>query len=133
MLVALPAGHRLASKPTITLSSLRDESFILYPRANGRAMFDAIVSACREAGFDPQIAQGAPQMASTVNLVATGIGVSIVPASMSQLSAQGVSFKRIRGPRPTAEMSLVCPIQGMSQVAKKFTDLVLQRSPLVSK
>jgi DNA-binding transcriptional LysR family regulator len=126
MLVALPADHALARQAAVSLGSLRDELFILYPRANGRAMHDAITCACRAAGFDPKAGQGAPQMTSTINLVATGIGVSIVPASMAQLNAQGVTYKQIEGPAPQATMALAAQTAEPLATAQNFNALVLR-------
>jgi DNA-binding transcriptional LysR family regulator len=102
--IALPARHRLAGSETLELVDLAGEPFILYPRANGGMLYDSIIAACRNAGFSPRIAQEAPQMASSVNLVAAGVGVSLVPASMCQLHAQGVTYARIAGDGPKAQL-----------------------------
>jgi DNA-binding transcriptional LysR family regulator len=128
MLVALPAGHPLAERRLIPLTALQGESFILYPRRNGRALYDAIIDACEAAGFSPHVAQEAPQMASTVTLIASGIGISIVPASMGQLLAQGVTYRRLRGPAPFAELSLVHQTETAQEVTTAFTQLVLDRA-----
>lgn len=102
--IALPARHRLAGQESIALLDLAGEPFILYPRANGRQLYDSIIAACRNAGFSPRIAQEAPQMASTVNLVAAGVGVALVPESMCQLHAQGVTYARVAGDGPKAQL-----------------------------
>ncbi|OWK33582.1 LysR family transcriptional regulator [Sphingomonas dokdonensis] len=102
--VALPARHRLAGRTSVALVDLAGDPFILYPRANGRLLYDSIIAACRNAGFSPRIAQEAPQMASTVNLVAAGVGVALVPESMRQLHAQGVTYARISGDGPKAQL-----------------------------
>lgn len=128
MLVALPAGHPLAEQPAIPLEALRDEPFILYPRRNGRALYDAIVEACETAGFSPRVAQEAPQMASTVTLIASGIGISVVPASMGQLLAQGVTYRPLRGLAPRAALSLVHQVEWAQEVTGAFTRLVLERA-----
>ncbi|HVJ51817.1 MAG TPA: LysR family transcriptional regulator [Aliidongia sp.] len=107
MLVALPADHPLAGGDRVALADLAEELFILYPRRNGRALYDDIVGACQAAGFSPRVGQEAPQMGSTVTLVAAGIGISIVPASMQHLSAPGVTYRPIEGDAPRAAMSLV--------------------------
>jgi DNA-binding transcriptional LysR family regulator len=128
MLVALPAGHPLAGRRSIPLAALRGESFILYPRRNGRALYDAIVGACEAAGFSPRVAQEAPQMASTVTLIASGIGISLVPASMGQLLAEGVIYRPLRGPAPRAELSLAHQTETAREVTAAFTRLVLERA-----
>ena len=46
-------------------------------------------------------------MTSIVNLVAAGMGVSMVPASMRQINSSGVIYRRIDDPAPKARMSLV--------------------------
>ncbi|WEK39133.1 MAG: LysR family transcriptional regulator [Candidatus Brevundimonas colombiensis] len=104
---ALPVRHRLAGQGRISLADLAGDPFILYPRANGRLLYDAIIAACGRSGFSPRIAQEAPQMASTVNLVAAGVGVALVPASMRQIKAPGVAYTQLSGTPPVAALSLV--------------------------
>lgn len=104
---ALPIKHALAGEDRLDLAVLASDRFILYPRANGRLLYDAIVAACGRAGFSPHIVQEAPQMASTVNLVAAGVGVALVPASMRQIRAPGVAYLRLAAPAPTASLALV--------------------------
>jgi DNA-binding transcriptional LysR family regulator len=127
MLVALPEDHRLASRPRVALADLAEETFILYPRRNGRALYDDIVGACQAAGFNPRVGQEAPQMGSTVTLVAAGIGISIVPASMMHLVAPGVTYRPIDGPAPRAAMSLVHVDAASSAVTRAFVEVVLDR------
>jgi len=105
--IALPAGHSLAGRKRLRLAELRHESFILYPRANGSVLYDAIIAACQNAGFSPRVTQEAPQMASIVSLVAAGVGVTLVPESVCQLRPNGVRYLRISGQAPTAELCLV--------------------------
>ena len=85
MAVALPANHPCAAGQDVDLSDLRADPFLLFPRPVSPTLYDSVVGACRKAGFDPVIGQVAPHMASIITLVAAELGVSIVPASMSQL------------------------------------------------
>jgi DNA-binding transcriptional LysR family regulator len=127
MLVALPADHVLAGRDRVALGDLARETFILYPRRNGRALYDDIVGACQAAGFSPRVGQEAPQMGSTVTLVAAGLGISIVPASMMHLAAPGVTYRPIDGDEPRADMSLV-HLDGVAPaVTRAFVEIVLQR------
>ena len=111
--IALPARHRLAGAERLDLVELAGDPFILYPRANGRLLYDSIIAACRNAGFSPRIAQEAPQMASTVNLVAAGVGVALVPESLCQLHAQGVTYVRIAGDGPKAQLVVAHRREGL--------------------
>jgi len=124
--VALPARHRLAGTGPLDLLDLAGEPFILYPRANGRLLYDTIIAACRNAGFSPRIAQEAPQMASTVNLVAAGVGVALVPESMCQLHAQGVEYARIAGNGPKAQLVVAHKRDGpMPPAVRNFMSVVV--------
>ncbi|MGJ4949764.1 LysR family transcriptional regulator [Bradyrhizobium sp. HKCCYLS20291] len=127
LVVAMPSGHRQAGRRSVALNSLADDAFILYPRPNGRALFDSIVSACQAAGFSPKILQVAPQLTSVVNLVATGIGVSIVPSSMAQVSTDGVVYRPLTH-APKAEITLVRRNQPEPRSAVLFAELVRARA-----
>ena len=96
MVAALPAGHRAGRRrdaPLDLLAALAGETLILYRRPLGPGLYDAIIAACQRAGFSPQIGQEAPRMLSTLSLVAAGLGVTLVPASMRRLQAEGVVYR----------------------------------------
>ena len=107
MLVALPSGHPLCARARLPLLALSIEPFVLFPRAVGAGLHDEIIGACRAAGFSPRVVQETSQVTSIVNLVAAGLGVSIVPASMQQASIDGVTYRPIRRPAPKARLSLL--------------------------
>lgn len=107
VLIALPQAHRLASQPRLAIADLRGEAFVLFSRAVGAGLHDDILAACRRSGFSPRIGQEASQVTSIVNLVAAGLGVSLVPASMQQIHSDGVAYRPIEGDAPAARMSLV--------------------------
>lgn len=107
LVVALPSGHPLTQRARIPLLALSIEPFVLFSRAVGAGLHDEIISACRNAGFSPRIGQEASQPTSIVNLVAAGLGVSIVPASMQHIQTDGVSFRPIARPVPQARLSVI--------------------------
>ncbi|MBU9844439.1 LysR family transcriptional regulator [Rahnella ecdela] len=95
MWVAVPAGHKLAAqkcaKP-LKLEDLSNEPFVLYRRRAGQGLYDAILAAYVRAGFSPHIVQEAPRLTSCLSLVGAGLGISIVPESMTRLGGDGVVF-----------------------------------------
>lgn len=107
LVVALPADHRLSRRPSLPLLALSLEPFVLFPRAVGAGLHEEILRACHAAGFMPRVIQETSQVTSIVNLVAAGIGVSIVPASMQQAQIDGVAYRPIRGSAPRARLSLL--------------------------
>ncbi|MGR8925349.1 LysR family transcriptional regulator [Rhizobium leguminosarum] len=120
MLAALPMSHRLSGETTIGLADLAQDSFVLYPRANGQALYDAVIGACQKEGFSPRIVQEAPQMTSTVSLVAAGVGVTLVTESMRQLHSEGVVYLEVKGIAPIAEMHVVRRERPVSAVISNF-------------
>jgi len=129
MKVVLPAGHRLAKRKRLPLSALAQEPFVLFPRAVGLSLYDEIVNACRKAGFEPLLNQEAPQISSVVNLVAAEMGVSIVPAAISQVQVEGVRYLDIesegRGTAPLARLALATREQERSAIVRNFAGLAL--------
>ena len=128
MVAALPATHRLArgarARP-IALSALAREDFILYRRSQGPGLYDAIVTACGNAGFSPRVVQEAPRMLSTLSLVAAGLGVSIVPASMERLKPDGVVYRPLSSARGLrAPIIMLAPAAQGSAARARFMDLV---------
>jgi DNA-binding transcriptional LysR family regulator len=128
MLIALPAGHALAAEETLALECLAGEAFILFPWTSNPGLYDEIVSACAHAGFTPNIVQHAPEIASAVNLIAAGQGVSIVPASMRQMHPQGVAYRAIRGNAPRAPLSLVHRSNELSAAVRNLVGLARRTS-----
>lgn len=124
MVVALPASHPLAKRKTLPLAVLAREPFILFPRLVGLSLYDDVVRACREAGFELTVAQEAPQISSVVNLVAADLGVSIVPASISQIKLAGVAYRPIEGPPAVARLALAVLRNQHSPVTENLMSLL---------
>ncbi len=97
LVLAVPSGHPLVNRQEVELASLAAEIFILYPRAVRPGLADTVVAACEAAGFTPKVGQYAPQLSSTINLVAASLGISIVPDSMRCLQARAVTYLPLRG------------------------------------
>jgi DNA-binding transcriptional LysR family regulator len=94
---ALALAARRAGRAWIALAALRDEAFILVRRPGAPGMYGDLIEACRRAGFEPRIAAEVGNMFVNTMLVAAGVGVSVVPASMSESHAERVSYLAIRG------------------------------------
>jgi len=106
MKIVLPSTHSLAGKKRLPLTALANEPFVLVPGPAGVTLHDEIVRACGEAGFSPQLAQPAPQVSSVINLVAAGLGVSIVPAAIAQVQVKGVRYLDLQGAKMRARLAL---------------------------
>jgi DNA-binding transcriptional LysR family regulator len=122
MLAVLPVGHPAAVHETISLAMLAHDPFVLTPREVGPTHFDTVVNACRNAGFEPELGQSAPQIGSVINLVAAEMGVSLVPAAMGQLQVRGVAYRPIDGIPAIAFLSLAYRRDTISTVIRNFID-----------
>ena len=121
MVAAVPTGHPMARLKGVELAALAGETFVFYRRPTGPGLHDAILAACLRAGFSPTVGQEAPRMSSTLGLVAAGLGVSIVPASMQRMNVEGVAFVPFRGdPGLVAPLLLVTRRKGRSAIVERF-------------
>lgn len=133
MLVAVPSSHPLAQKTTVRVKELAHEPFVLYPRANGQALYDLVVGTCQASGFSPNIVQEAPQMVSTVSLVAAGIGVAMVTETMRQLHSKGVVYLRIADKEaPMASINMVRRERPVSASIINFQQVVRENMKKLS-
>ncbi|BBF76490.1 LysR family transcriptional regulator [Acinetobacter ursingii] len=101
LMVALPNNHRLAQTDgVIQLSDLEPYEFVLYRRLGGQDLFDNIMASCYQAGFSPHVVQEAPRLTSSLNLIAAGIGLSIVPASIQDFWNKQIIYKVLEAKKP---------------------------------
>ena len=120
MVAALPKNHPAAALKKVHIAILRDEPFLLFPREIAPTVYDTVVDVCRKAGFEPVISQFAPHYSTIVNLVAAGLGVSIVPASMMQVRVTGVAYRPIAGQSPTTRLALAFRRGETSPIVRNF-------------
>jgi DNA-binding transcriptional LysR family regulator len=131
MVVALPEGHALAqakARTALPLTALSSETFVVnhQPRALA-AMRDDVVAACRAAGFRPR-EQEAPNVIATLPLVAAGIGIAILPASLQHMNIAGVVYRRLSNTHLKASLSLAARRGDTSAVVRQFVNLVRRRA-----
>jgi DNA-binding transcriptional LysR family regulator len=129
LVAALPAARR-EKRGRIPLKSLAQEPFILFPRKVGPGLYDLIVGFCQRAGFSPKIEQEAIQMQTIVSLVAAGMGVALVPASLQQLRRTGVVYKPLAEKSPVVEIGLAWRRDRDSPAAAAFIALAQNRYKL---
>ncbi|WP_249277753.1 LysR substrate-binding domain-containing protein, partial [Pandoraea sp. PE-S2R-1] len=92
-----------AGKAAVPMTAIAAEKLILYRRRTGQGLYDAIIAACHGAGFSPNIEQEAPRLLTTLSLVAAGLGVSVVPASLMRMQVEGIVYRPLT-PAPRAPL-----------------------------
>jgi DNA-binding transcriptional LysR family regulator len=128
MMAALPAFHPLAKRKSIPVAALSEEALVLFPREAGPGLFEEIARACRAAGFEPKLGPIAPEITSIANFVAAGVGVSIVPESVTCVRLPGVRYVPMTGQSPVARLCLATRHEDESIVVTNFVELVQRRN-----
>ncbi len=121
--IALPQNHFLANQDRVSLQSLKNESFILFPRFLAPGLYDLIISFCQQVGFSPKVAQEAIQMQTIVSLVAAEIGVAIVPESLQNLRRTGVIYKYFVEKTPQVSIAIIWRKNDVSVVLDRFLEV----------
>lgn len=128
LIAVLPLRHRLAAQEAVRLSELAEEPFISYPSHYRSVVYEAVVEACRRAGFQPRIRQEVGETSTLVAFVAAGLGVALVPASVQHLQITGAVYRPLAG--TTQEVALAIahrtddPSAALRQVLARVRRLV---------
>ena len=113
VLVAMPSDHRLAlarhkdSRP-LPLAKLCEEGIILVRRPGAPGLYAELLALCHAKGLRPRVVAEVDRMMTNLNLVAAGVGLSVVPASMAGVHAHAVAYARLAdGGQLDAPLTLV--------------------------
>jgi DNA-binding transcriptional LysR family regulator len=106
LLLALPDGHPAADSAEVALTDVADEPFVLPERYDVPGLHAAVTATFADAGVVPRTAQRGVWLVQTVlGLVAAGIGLAIVPASVERLYRRGVTLRPVRDSRHRVELA----------------------------
>ena len=91
--LALPAAQ--AAPGAVDLRRCAAHTFVGFTRHRGPAYFDQAIHLCSQAGFSPRIRYEASTVHGVLDLVAAGLGVALVPASVALIGVPGVAVRRL--------------------------------------
>jgi len=96
LMVVLPADHPLnRTDGPIPIGALRDEKFVLRPRGSGTGFYEQVFTMCTDAGFVPTIVQEAVEAATTLGLVASGLGITIAPRALRSIRVRDTVWREL--------------------------------------
>jgi DNA-binding transcriptional LysR family regulator len=124
MVAVVPSGSPLAQRKSLRLNNLRDEPFVLFPRESAPDFHDDLIGACRGAGFVPKVTHECSAMPTVVGVVAAGLGVSLVPQSISRIALEGVSYLPLDGVDLYARIAMITHATNSRPLVSAFTDSV---------
>ncbi|QAU45539.1 LysR family transcriptional regulator [Bradyrhizobium guangzhouense] len=95
-IVAFPKRHALAARKSITLADIADEAMLVPDRRSRPHSHDLTIKLFEQAGLTPRIVHVADEKQTIINLVATKLGVAIVPRWTMRMAVSGVRFVPLR-------------------------------------
>ncbi|MFE1600411.1 LysR family transcriptional regulator [Methylobacterium sp. ID0610] len=104
LIVAVPLGWDAGRRAPLRLRDLGDTPLIVYPKGARPNNADRILALVRAAGVRPPVIHEVRELQTALGLVAAGVGVCIVPASVERLRRDGVAY------RPLDEETALIPV-----------------------
>jgi DNA-binding transcriptional LysR family regulator len=119
--LVLPDRHPLAAHSEVSLTALHEESLIL-PFLPGFPFYEQVISACEAVGVKPRIATEikATGIVTLLSLVATGMGMTILPSHVQTLHRDGVVYRPISGLNLDRQTTVVWRKDNTSSVLQNF-------------
>jgi DNA-binding transcriptional LysR family regulator len=114
------ASHARAHEGTVTLASLADDGFLLFPRELAPRLYDFMVGMCRRAGFEPRVRSESFHTGWELQVLSDVPVVALVPESVTGQLPDGVKALRLTDPGAVLETALVWPAADRSAVRDAF-------------
>ncbi|WP_083982684.1 LysR family transcriptional regulator [Actinomadura hibisca] len=92
--VALPAGHPLAQRHTLELDELAGENWITW--TPGSVCHDWLMQTLRARGVEPRVVHTAADYSTQLALVASGLGICVIPRLGRDMVPPGVAVSGVR-------------------------------------
>ncbi len=124
LMAVLHNKHRLSSRNSVQIKELAHELFIANTRSSEPVVRDAFISLCHSAGFSPKIAQEAGQVQTVLGLVASGLGVCLLPDFIKNIRRPGVQYIPLSGSPPEVKLAVVWRSDNASILVKSFVNLI---------
>lgn len=120
LLLVVGRQHRLAKKAEVVASDLENETFVLM--GNSSTLTMQIQEFCGDHNFQPRIGYRCAQIATVKELVALGVGVSILPqVCRSRDDRTSLVYRNLSGGVPTREVAVIRHLQRFqSRGAEQF-------------
>ena len=94
---AIHKNHPFSKKKSIKVTNLKNEPLIFYPRWNSPASYDDVIHIFAKKNITPNIVQEATEQMTIAAMVASDIGIGIVPESMKKVKVDNVVHVPIEG------------------------------------
>lgn len=128
LMAVVSKKHPLAKKSSLTLNQIASEPLITYPKRPRPNYADHLLSFFYKEGLRPNVVQEVQELQTTLGLVASGIGMSIVPKSVQKMRTEDVCYI------PFKDKNINSPVVMSYRVKEQNTELLnfLKRVRLLS-
>lgn len=125
--LAIPPGHPLARKRTVSPSDLRNERLIVMKE--GHCLGDQVVGFCEQRHVKPNIWFRSAQVETIQALVCAGVGISLIPAMAARAKREDMpEYRSFSGPVPERTIVALWPKQRPpGRAAAEFLKLLAAR------
>ncbi|WP_053376003.1 LysR family transcriptional regulator [Paenibacillus sp. FJAT-27812] len=124
ILVAVPKGHRLAERSSVSLAELKDEWFVGVKSGYGTR--DLIDSVCKSVGFVPNYVYEGDEPARLSALVEAEIGIAFIP-STARNSREQIKYLQVENHELVREIALLWHrSRYISRAALEFREVVVE-------
>lgn len=124
LLVALPIGHPLEDRGSITLEEVAELPLIFFQRRLEPGSHDQIVELLGRVGALPKVAQYSVHLQTVIGLVASGIGIAILAESARRMNREGVVYRPLDTPDATSWLGLAWLERDKSPLVENFVGVV---------
>jgi DNA-binding transcriptional LysR family regulator len=124
LVVAMSDSHSLSSRKVLPLEALADELCILRARHVDPAFHDFVLAIIKESGVPIKIAYEHSSVYTTLGMIAAGLAVSLVPASILQLPIKHLIYRHLKPPQRYVEIEMAYKPDNKSAVLAEFLDVV---------
>ncbi|MBO6949426.1 MAG: LysR family transcriptional regulator [Rhodospirillales bacterium] len=108
----------------IAFEQIADAPLIFFPRHFAPAYFDIVADYYEAHGRPLQIYQEAIQMQTIIGLVAAGLGISLVPQSMTAMNRNGARYLTLAGTPPQIEVHMIWKKDDEQPALRSFLSLL---------
>jgi DNA-binding transcriptional LysR family regulator len=125
--LVVPSSHKLAKRKRVRLREVAGQDFVMYERTYAPGFHDLMFGILRDAGIVPNVTQTAVEIPTLISLVASGMGITIMPASVVKHYVASVVACGILDRIPTTEIALAVSKQFRTEVVDNFRSFALEK------
>ncbi len=124
--LALPPGHPLKRKRTVSLADLEKERLIIMKE--GHCLGDQVLNFCERRDFKPTINFRSAQLETIQALVCSGVGISLIPAMAAHSGRKDMpEYRSLPAPRPERKIVAIWPKQRpLGRAANEFLNQITE-------